>query len=256
MKPLPQERGRPARQSPDLALAAKLCCICDKVLQRPALRGASHFLAGRPGAFVLQAVALVLRTLSPSPAAQRAAITQPRAERSDALGKIAPTATAPQGRESGLYKASRSCAARRPPPAIPSRALSGRSPPCARETQGIVLTHSALGWVLTAFQAVLSPWLPETEMRPAPRLPVRKHASRNAPPVVENAARAPDRQPGRCGLAAHQSAATAGRLRAPRIFPSASDQTLSHMRQSLVTAPAHTAAVVGRPRSATNLAPP
>ena len=48
----------------------------------------------------------------------------------------------------------------------PSRALSGRAPPCARVPQGIVLTHSALGWILTAFQAVLPTRVQETEMRP------------------------------------------------------------------------------------------
>ena len=46
------------------------------------------------------------------------------------------------------------------------RTPTGRYPPGARGPQGIVLTHSALGWILTAFQAVLSARLQETEMRP------------------------------------------------------------------------------------------
>jgi hypothetical protein len=36
-----------------------------------------------------------------------------------------------------------------------SRAHSGRGDFCGAHTPGIVLTHSALGWVLMAFQAIV-----------------------------------------------------------------------------------------------------
>ena len=35
-----------------------------------------------------------------------------------------------------------------------SRANSGRGDNCGTHTQGIVLAHEALGWVLMAFQAI------------------------------------------------------------------------------------------------------
>lgn len=130
----------------------------------PSTASASHFLAGRPGGFDTRAAALFPQTLSP--AAQRAAKAQPRAERSDALGTPVLHSHRPEGaRERSLLSFADVCFLMPSVPhpfSRPCRALSsGRA-----WSQGIVLTHSALGWLLLAFQAVLSARLRETELHP------------------------------------------------------------------------------------------
>ena len=145
-------------------LLTPLGAVEQDLVATPSTPSASPFLAGRPRGFDTQAAALFPRTISP--AAQRAARTQPRAERSDALGTPVPHSHRPEGaRERSLRSFADVCFLMPSVPhpfSRPCRALSsGRA-----WSQGIVLTHSALGWILTAFQAVLSARLQETELRP------------------------------------------------------------------------------------------
>ncbi len=145
-------------------LLTPLGAVEQDLVATPSTPSASPFLAGRPRGFDTQAAAIFPRTISP--AAQRAARTQPRAERSDALGTPVPHSHRPEGaRERSLRSFADVCFLMPSvlhPFSRPCRALSsGRA-----WSQGIVLPHSALGWTLTAFQAVLSARLQETELRP------------------------------------------------------------------------------------------
>ncbi len=88
-----------------------------------------------------------------SPAAQRAARTQPRAERSDALGHSPHANQRPERARETPFRSIASVCSRTSSRPDPSRAPSGRYHPFAPVHQGIVLTHSALDWVLAALWA-------------------------------------------------------------------------------------------------------